>query len=98
MQDKYFKTTESKEDIIDALNLDAGNVITGCGGNYFQTPAFILFWVGKIPITDPETGEITGYEADGAEHFNVRPITGYPDLGELDIEEIHPNTPYAVFQ
>jgi len=98
MQDKYFKTTESKEDILNALKLDAEDVITGCGGNYFQTPDWIMFWVGKIPIIDPETGEVTGYEADGAEHFNIRPITGYPDFGDADVTEITPSTPYAVFQ
>lgn len=98
MKDKYFKTTELKENIKTLLGLDNEGVITGCNGNYFQTPDFILFWVGKIPITDPETGEITGYEADGAEHFNVRPISGYPDFGQADVTEITPSTPYAVFQ
>lgn len=97
MNDKYYKTTESKESIVALLGLDAPSVINGCGGNYFQTSVFILYWVGKIPIYDPETGEITGFESDGAEHFNIRPITGYPDLGEADVAEITPATPYAVF-
>ena len=98
MQDKYFKTSELKEDIITLLGLDAEGVITGCGGNYFQNLDFILYWIGKIPTIDPETGEVTGYEADGAEHFNIRPIAGYPDLDGLDVTEVTPNPPYAVFQ
>ena len=97
MQDKYFKTTELKENIITLLGLDAESVITGCEGNYFQTPAFILYWVGKIPIANPDPEAPIEYEADGAEHFNVRPITGYPDFQGL-ATEITPATPYAVVQ
>lgn len=97
MQDKYYHTSDTLATVIAALGLDAETVIIGCDGNYFQTPDFILLWVGKIPLTYDEDGNALTYAADGANHFNVRPINAYPDLTAVSAMEVAPNTPYSIF-
>lgn len=103
MQDKYFYTTEQKNNLTAALGLTdldgnpSDNIAVGIDNTYFESAAFILLWVGKIPKTYDDNGNITSYEADGADHFNVRPKTSYPDFGQLTVTEVTPNSPYSIF-
>lgn len=79
----------SKEDVAALLSVNAEQPFE----SYFETDSFVVDWIGQIPATYDEEGNVTAWAEKL--HFNVR-LKQNTDLFSA-FESIYPATPYRVF-